>query len=102
MNECEDCDRLDCRERGCIAPRTYEDEIKRQALESSGLALWSAYCDKKMDLEDALDRIEALEDALRLMLEADDYWLRGNKENQWAHMMANARSVAKNLLRDKQ
>ena len=20
MNECEDCDRMDCRERGCIAP----------------------------------------------------------------------------------
>ena len=56
------------------------------------LYLWKAYCDKKMELEDAL----------RLMLEADDYWLRGNKENQWAHMMANARSVAKNLLKDKQ
>ena len=72
MNECEDCDRLDCRERGCIAPRTYEDEIKRQALESSGLALWSAYCDKKMELEDALDRIEALEAALRKIAWLED------------------------------
>ena len=101
MNECEDCDRMDCRERGCIAPVSSE-EIKRKALESSGIALWSAYCDKKMELEDAEERIEQLEHALRLMLEADDYWLRGNKDNQWAHMMATARSVAKNVLDDKQ
>lgn len=25
MNECEDCDRLDCRERGCIAPVTMKE-----------------------------------------------------------------------------
>ena len=71
MNECEDCDRMDCRERGCIAPVSSE-EIKRKALESSGLALWSAYCDKKMELEDAEDRIEALEAAIRKLLELVD------------------------------
>lgn len=41
-------------------------DIERKALESSGLALWSAYCDKKMELEDAQDRIEALEKTLRI------------------------------------
>lgn len=29
-------------------------------VESSTIALWSAYCDKKMELEDAQDLIEAL------------------------------------------
>lgn len=72
MNECEDCDRMDCRERGCIAPVSSE-EIKRKALESSGRALWSAYCDKKMALEDAEERIEALEAALhRISLGSQD------------------------------
>lgn len=48
------------------------EEIKRKELESSGLALWSAYCDKKMELEDAEERIEALEDALRKLLSLVD------------------------------
>ena len=65
MNECEDCDRIDCRERGCIAPTTHKDDIMNKAVESSGMALWSAYCDKKMELEDAQERIEKLEAALQ-------------------------------------
>ena len=48
------------------------EEIKRKALESSSIALWSAYCDKKMELEDAQDRIEALEAALRKLLDLVD------------------------------
>lgn len=28
MNECEDCDRLDCRERGCIAPVQGTENMK--------------------------------------------------------------------------
>jgi hypothetical protein len=40
----------------------------KSIMESSGMALWSAYCDKKMELEDANDRIFALETALRNLL----------------------------------
>lgn len=49
------------------------EAIKQKALESSGMALWSAYCDKKMELEDAEDRIEHLEAALhRISLGSQD------------------------------
>ena len=37
------------------------DDLVREAQ----LALWSAYCDKKMELESANERIEQLEAALR-------------------------------------
>lgn len=40
----------------------------KSIMESSGMALWSAYLDKKMELEDAEDRIELLETALRKLL----------------------------------
>lgn len=43
------------------------DELK-DIMESAGMALWSAYLDKKMELEDAEDRIELLETALRKLL----------------------------------
>ena len=39
------------------------------------LAIWQAYCDKKMELEDAQDRIEALEAALQIADTAcSNYW----------------------------
>lgn len=48
------------------------EETKQKALESSGMALWSAYCDKKMALEEAEDRIVELEQVLRRALELHD------------------------------
>ena len=44
-----------------------ENELN-SIMESSSMALWSAYLDKKMELEDAEDRIELLETALRKLL----------------------------------
>lgn len=75
MTECEGCDRHDCRERGCIASVGNEQEdLERTALHSSGLALWSAYCDKKMELEDALEEIERLCIALMEIRDGDTGW----------------------------
>lgn len=39
------------------------------------LAMWSSYCDMKMSLEDANDRIFALENALSLLLQEHDLYL---------------------------
>lgn len=36
---------------------------------NDSLVIWRAYCDKKMELEDANDRIFALETTLRKLLE---------------------------------
>ena len=97
MNECEDCDRMDCRERGCIAPVSSE-EIKRKALESSGIALWSAYCDKKMELEDAEDRIELLERVLTEIISQIDQGGYDGKVFARDYCIQHAREV----LKDKQ
>lgn len=40
-------------------------DIVHTAQESSAIALWQAYCEKKMALEDAADEIERLRAALR-------------------------------------
>ena len=40
-------------------------DIAKAAQESSDLALWQAYCEKKMALEDAADEIKRLRKALR-------------------------------------
>ncbi len=36
-----------------------------------------------------------LREAVEALMAADDYWLRGNKDNQWASMMAAARAKAR-------
>ena len=50
-------------------------------------------------LDELCTRREAERDQLREVVEAlmaaDDYWLRGNKDNQWASMMAAARAKAR-------
>lgn len=43
-------------------------DIAKAAQESSDLALWQAYCEKKMALEEAADEIERLRAALRNLL----------------------------------
>lgn len=43
-----------------------EENSFEKIMENSTLSLWSAYLDKKMELEDANDRIEVLERALNL------------------------------------
>jgi hypothetical protein len=48
------------------------DDIEKKAIESAGLALWQAYCEKKEELEDALYLIERLENEIvTLKLELD-------------------------------
>ena len=42
------------------------NDFVAEANAKSAAALWVAYCDKKMELEDAQDRIEKLEKALRV------------------------------------
>jgi hypothetical protein len=44
---------------------------------------------------DAADEIARLREAVEDLMAADDYWLRGNKDNQWASMMASARAKAR-------
>jgi hypothetical protein len=36
-----------------------------------------------------------LREAVEALMAADDYWLRGNKDNQWASLMAAARAKAR-------
>jgi hypothetical protein len=36
-----------------------------------------------------------LREAVEALMAADDYWLQGNKDNQWASMMAAARAKAR-------
>jgi hypothetical protein len=38
---------------------------------------------------------DQLREAVEALMAADDYWLRGNKDNQWASMMAAARAKAR-------
>ena len=48
------------------------EEAARKAIESSDLALWQAYCEKKEELEEALYLIERLENEIvTLKLELD-------------------------------
>jgi len=48
------------------------DDIEKKAIESAGLALWQAYCEKKEELEEALYLIERLENEIvTLKLELD-------------------------------
>jgi len=44
---------------------------------------------------EAADEIARLREAVEDLMAADDYWLRGNKDNQWASMMAAARAKAR-------
>lgn len=48
-----------------------ENELK-DIMESAGMALWSSYCDVKMELEDANDRIELLEKVITNILSQID------------------------------
>ena len=50
------------------------------------------------DAAEAADEIVRLRDAVRTFLAADDHWLRGNKDNGWAAMMAAARAKARAVL----
>lgn len=42
-----------------------------------------------------MEEIAQLREAVETLMAADDYWLRGNKDNQWASMMASARAKAR-------
>jgi hypothetical protein len=54
--------------------------------------LWHEYHDARVSQLEENDRLrEVVED----LIAADDYWLRGNKDNQWASMMAAARAKAR-------
>ena len=57
MNECDDCDRLDCRERGCIKPTEKALEAFHRSLEQFD-DTYQALSDveKDRDLDVALDR----------------------------------------------
>jgi hypothetical protein len=44
--------------------------------------------------DEAAHEIVLLRDVIRTLLNADDHWLRGNKDNEWASMMATAREKA--------
>ena len=61
-------------------------DIAKAAQESSDLALWQAYCEKKMALEDAADEIE------RLRRERD-MWRQENLKKQIACEQMGARIV---------
>lgn len=61
------------------------------------LALWSAYCDKKMELEAANDRIEKLEAALREMLSKCTW----QKREQWCGSMGCHCQIARKVLEGK-
>lgn len=50
-------------------------DLIKQASESAALSLWHSYCDMKMRLEDANDRILELENALSLLLQEHDLYL---------------------------
>ena len=52
----------------------------------------------RQDAAEAADEIVRLRDAVRTFLAADDHWLRGNKDNGWAAMMAAARAKARAVL----
>jgi hypothetical protein len=43
---------------------------------------------------------DLLRDVVRAFLKADDHWLRGNKDNEWASMMASARAMAHSALKE--
>ena len=43
---------------------------------------------------------DQLREAVEALMTADDYWLRGNKDNQWASMMAAARAKARGALKE--
>lgn len=50
-------------------------DIFKQINESAALSLWHSYCDKKIELENANDRIETLESVLCLLLQEHDLYL---------------------------
>lgn len=80
------------------------DELK-DIMESSGMALWSAYLDKKMELEDANDRIEMLENALRIADKACfNYWSweYGNSDSCDASLLVAWRHDWNNRTNDEQ
>ena len=71
------------------------DELK-DIMESAGMALWSAYLDKKMELEDAEDRIELLEKVIKNILSQIDQGGSDGKVFARDHCIQWAREVLDN------
>ena len=66
--------------------------------EDTDEAMWQRIVRERREAADEIVRLGVesarLRSAVRALLDADDYWLRGNVGNEWAHRMSIAREVA--------
>lgn len=62
---------------------------------NDSLIIWRAYCDKKMELEEAKDRIEQLEAVLQRIANLETKWFP-SKQHLLMEMIQEAKSVLEN------